>query len=155
MVTLYCKIITNTNSQQKQFDMLHLHQDPKITICPNSSHIVELYMELQVIFLTKKFRGHLFCPEFQFFGIRKPAQDLMSFYTISYLLFWPASIWRIFLEKKHSAGCLLKTKWQMKICEFSRQITMLIYFISQFVFRRQPAESFFSNKIRQMKAGQN
>ena len=27
-------------------------------------------------------------------------------------------IWQIFLEKKNSAGCLLKTKWLMKICIF-------------------------------------
>ena len=35
-------------------------------------------------------------------------------FVISYLLFWSAIIWRFFLEKKNSAGCLLKTKWLMK-----------------------------------------
>ena len=45
------------------------------------------------------------------------------------LLFWPAYIWRIFLEKKNANGC--------------------------FVFRWQCAEFFFSKIIRQMKAGQN
>ena len=45
------------------------------------------------------------------------------------LLFWPAYIWRIFLEKKNGNGC--------------------------FVFRWQCAEFFFSKIIRQMKAGQN
>ena len=54
MVTLYCKIITNTNSQQKQFDMLHLHQDPKITICPNSSHIVEICIWNHKLFFWPK-----------------------------------------------------------------------------------------------------
>ena len=54
MVTLYCKIITNTNSQQKQFDMLHLHQDPKITICQNSSHIVEICIWNRNLFFWPK-----------------------------------------------------------------------------------------------------
>ena len=35
-------------------------------------------------------------------------------FLISYLLFWPAVIWRIFLDKKNSAGWLLKTKWLTK-----------------------------------------
>ena len=35
-------------------------------------------------------------------------------FVISYLLFWYAVIWRFFLEKKNSAGCLLKTMWLMK-----------------------------------------
>ena len=30
--------------------------------------------------------------------------------------FLPAFIWQIFMDKKNSAGCLLKTKWLMKIC---------------------------------------
>jgi hypothetical protein len=64
----------------------------------------------------------------------------------------------ISIEK--SAGCLLKTKWLMKNCiseanKFTRQIIMISFFISHFVFRRQPAEFFFSKKIRQMKAGLN
>ena len=35
--------------------------------------------------------------------------------------------------------------------KFSRQIAMF----TQFIFRRQPAEFFFTKNIRQMKAGQN
>ena len=45
------------------------------------------------------------------------------------LLFWPAYIWRIFLEKKNADGC--------------------------FVFRWQCTEFLFSKVIRQMKTGQN
>ena len=45
------------------------------------------------------------------------------------LLFWPAYIWRIFLEKKNADGC--------------------------FVFRWQCAEFFSSKLMRQMKVGQN
>jgi hypothetical protein len=63
------------------------------------------------------------------------------------------------LEKKNSAGCLLKPKWLMKIYIFrGTQIFSANYnvlellFISNFVFRRQPAEFFFSKKNRQMKA---
>ena len=74
---------------------------------------------------------------------------------ISYLLFWPPLIWQIFLEKKKSAGCLLKTKWQMKkqkkkICVPVKMQT----FICHFVFRRQPAEFLFSKKNCLIKAGQ-
>ena len=36
-------------------------------------------------------------------------------YLTSYLLFWPALIWRIYFEKKKSACCRLKTRWLMKI----------------------------------------
>ena len=74
---------------------------------------------------------------------------------------WPAFIWRFFLENKKSAGCLLKTKWQMKICIFtgiqifSSIIIMFFFFISHFVFIRQQAELFFPPKICQMRAGQN
>ena len=42
----------------------------------------------------------------------------LQVFLISYLLFWPALIRQIFLEKKNSAGCLLKTVWLMKICIF-------------------------------------
>ena len=35
-------------------------------------------------------------------------------FLMSYLLFWPAFIWQIFLEKKNSAGSLLKTKRLLK-----------------------------------------
>ena len=37
----------------------------------------------------------------------------LQVFVILYLLFWPAFNWRIFLEKKNSAVCLLKTKWQI------------------------------------------
>ena len=43
-----------------------------------------------------------------------------------YLLFWPAFIWQIFLEKKNSAQCLLKPKWQIFISHwfFSHNISI-------------------------------
>ena len=40
----------------------------------------------------------------------KPAQDLSNVFVRTYLWFWPAFIWRFFLAKKNSAGCLLKNK---------------------------------------------
>ena len=48
----------------------------------------------------------------------------------------------IFLENKKSAGCLLKTKWQMKICIFTgiqifSSIIMFFFSISHFVFIRR------------------
>ena len=35
-----------------------------------------------------------------------------------HFLFWPAFIWHIFLEKKNSVDCLLKSKWLEKMCIF-------------------------------------
>ena len=59
---------------------------------------------------------------------------------VEWILYWPALIWRFFMEKKNSAGWLL-----MRICIFSANYNIL--FISWFVSRRQPAEFFLSNKI--------
>ena len=50
-------------------------------------------------------------------------------------------------RKIQLAGFLKLSGW----CKFSCQIEMF----SHFIFRRQPAEFFFSKQIRQMKAGQN
>ena len=38
-------------------------------------------------------------------------------FVITYLLFWPAFIWRSFLAKKNSAGCLLKNKVEIEKIE--------------------------------------
>ena len=73
--------------------------------------------------------------------------------VVSYLLFLPAFIWWIFLEKKNSADCLLKKKWLMKT-QFSRQITMFSFrkyqllFISHFVFRRQLSFSYPKKTVK-------
>ena len=42
------------------------------------------------------------------------------------MLFWPAFIWWIFLEKKNSAGCLLRTKWRRKNLHFQRHTNFLV-----------------------------
>ena len=59
-----------------------------------------------------------------------------------------------FLEKKIS---LLKSKWLMKICIFRGTFIKFLFsfFISNFVFRRQPPEFLFSKKICKMRAAQN
>ena len=49
-------------------------------------------------------------PKNMIWGKIKPAKNFRSLY----LLFWPAFIWQIFLEKKNSAGYPQKTKWLMK-----------------------------------------
>ena len=66
------------------------------------------------------------------------------------ILFWPAFIWRNFLENNKSSCCLLQTKWLMKTCIFrNTQI-----FSSNYMFSFRTAETFFSKKNCQMKAGQ-
>ena len=59
-----------------------------------------------------------------------------------YLLFWPAFILWIFLEKKKSMRCLLNTKWLMKKAGPKWHI-----FIRHFDLRRQRTEFFFTKKI--------
>ena len=86
----------------------------------------------------------------------------LRLFNIIIFVIWPAFIWRIFLEKKNSADCILKQSgwWKFAFSEahkFSRQIVMFsleLPFISYSVFRRQLVEFFFSKKFHQMKAGQ-
>ena len=53
-------------------------------------------------------------------------------FVISYLLFWPACIWRFFWRKNYLDVCLLKSgQWKVAFLEaqnFSRQITMFSAF---------------------------
>ena len=44
---------------------------------------------------------------------------------ISYLLFWPTFIRRIFFENKNSDGCLLKTMWWIKIWIWKKKFVKL------------------------------
>jgi hypothetical protein len=66
-------------------------------------HVILSRLYLNFILILSKFYPDQTCTRLEIF-------------VISYLLFWPALILRFFLEKKNSAGCLLKTKWLMKIC---------------------------------------
>ena len=65
---------------------------------------------------------HLFWISYGAFGQLCPIMDekvrlfacmqtctTFKFFVITYLLFWPAFIWRFFLGKDNSARCLLKT----------------------------------------------
>ena len=63
-------------------------------------------------------------------------------FVISYLLFWPAFIWRIFFGEENFRWLLSKKQsgwWKFALLD-------QLLFISHFVFRRQPAEFFFSKK---------
>ena len=54
-----------------------------------------------------------------FSGFPKPAQDLLGLCICNIILVILTCFHlTIFLEKKNSAGCLLKTKWLIKICIF-------------------------------------
>ena len=68
----------------------------------------------------------------------------------AYLLFWPTFNRQVFLEKKNSAGCLLKTKWLMQKLNIAIWRENLCSSEND-----QQAKIFFSKKLRQMKAGQN
>ena len=74
-------------------------------------------------------------------------------FVISYLLFLPALIWQKKIEKKNSAGCQQQKDWWK--FSFSEAYKCSVVFINHFVFRRQCADFFFSQKMCQMKAGQN
>ena len=86
--------------------------------------------------------------------LKKPAGQV---FVKSYLLFWPAFIWQMFLEKKNSAGCLRNNKLTDENFLFQRQFLVKLkcsVFSLVTFFRRQPAEFFYSKIICQMKAGQ-
>jgi hypothetical protein len=91
-----------------------------------------------------------------FSGMTKPAQDFrtLQYHNVDLLSF------NVFGEEKFS-WLPSKNKVADENLHFQRhtnisnQITMFSFFICQYVFRRQPAEFFFSQNIPQMKAGQN
>ena len=64
-----------------------------------------------------------YLPNSEYWNTRKQTCPKIQ---ISYLLFCTAFIWRIFLEKKNSAGCLLQTMWlniviwQEKLCGITK-----------------------------------
>ena len=62
------------------------------------------------------------------------------------MLFWPAFIWRFLFGAKKLSGCLLQTKWLMKILNFEiDEKNCVQIFIRHFVFRRQSHQTQLEN----------
>ena len=118
------------NSSFELVDEYHSYLERKIMYCQPNLHKTSGLLSIIFVILTC---SHLmtFLEKKIIYCLNQTCKRLQIF-VISYLLFWPAFIWRFFGGRKVLLmSCLLKTEWLMK---------KLIIFISHFVFRRQPAE---------------
>ena len=90
--------------------------------------------------ITRKFRHKL----------ESQIRELSNLHKTSYafvILIYILSFDDFFLEKKNSAGCILKTKWQMKICI---SFVIALFFSTAFSFRTYQRAKFSSpNKCSQ------
>ena len=81
--------------------------------------------------------------------IRTQTFSRLQGFIISYLLFWPAFIWKTILDKKNSACYLLTAKCLIK------KINIVIWWENLWATLWLASSIFPLQKIRQMKAGQN